>query len=566
MLPNSKLVEMMGPARKEAGLRDFTIFRDRKKEKARQEELIRRGDEEWKRKDQETTAMLQALRSEKSASLCERIAGTLNESDFARFNSVFSKADARELVEKSATVIACLHRLTAEPVVPAEKLASAALSALDAPGFDVVQIVPHGYGYLLKVSAAPNGVNKKEVKVDAQQAQQALPAEALQTADEQGAATLTNVEAEPDPMLEPPPSPIDGFGLYKVYEAGTGRQIVGYVIPGLFDPLQGGPSGMSIFLNGGQYALQPTISGNLVGMNFNLPHSETIRGLGLFYKTNGKNLIATVPYNVISEVSVEGRTYYSAMDPNTGMELQITISDGLKRPVATSPQEVVIPADFHFLALDNPIELEGAPDADTMVQAKQAAMPTMLEVRAWDGGCDLRGPVFEKVGGGEHDWADGLFWMAAAGIPHNLGLEILNKCASDGDALRLYGCRPLVPAEEKVTEAREEAKIALAEAHIPKRHCLLLEAAVLSMDKSAASMVGIDSIDAVLALNFVNPENVSSFVEALPQLEEASSKIASLVLATQLGLQSVPKTAAVRAMFALEDVITGLKSLKNYSI
>jgi hypothetical protein len=59
---------------------------------------------------------------------------------------------------------------------------------------------------------------------------------------------------------------------------------------------------------------------------------------------------------------------------------------------------------------------------------------------------------------------------------------------------------------------------------------------------------------------------VETFIEFLPQLEEASTKLASVVLAAQIGLQSVPKTAAVRAMFALEDVINGLKSLKTYQV
>ena len=74
------------------------------------------------------------------------------------------------------------------------------------------------------------------------------------------------------------------------------------------------------------------------------------------------------------------------------------------------------------------------------------------------------------------------------------------------------------------------------------------------------------SVDSVLALNFINPENVSTYLENLDLLQDASTKLASLVLATQLGLQSVPKTAATRAMFALEDVINGLKSLQEYEI
>jgi hypothetical protein len=510
--------------------------------------------------------LLRHSQEDLQTSLCEKISGTLNESDFVRFNEVFEDPEAKRLITKSAMVMDSLHRLTEKPIISTKKMAEAALKVASSPKLDVIQIVPDGYGYRIKYSAAPNDVAPKEKKVSAEKAKKAVPAEALQAADEQGAATLTNVQAEPDPMTEPPPAPVDGFGLYKVYEAGTGKQVVGFVIPGLFDPRAGQPSMQALFVNGGQYALQPSIVGNLVGLNFNLPYSESIRGLGIFYKTNGKALMATLPYNIMSEISVEGRTYYAATDPQTGEEIQVTISEGLLKPIATSPQEIVIPADFQFLALDNPIVLEGAMDADTQSQAKVAAMPTMMELRSWDGGCSIRGPVFEKIGSGEYSWADGLFWMAAAGVQQNLGRALLEKAASARKPIRIYGLRPLSPLSETVKEAESQAIQDLLKLRLPSRVCLLKEAAAITMDKNAAAMVGTDTVDAVLALNFLNPENVSTFLDELPLLQNAATKLASLVLATQLGLQTVPKTAAVRAMFALDDVITGLKGLREYTI
>ena len=78
--------------------------------------------------------------------------------------------------------------------------------------------------------------------------------------------------------------------------------------------------------------------------------------------------------------------------------------------------------------------------------------------------------------------------------------------------------------------------------------------------------MGVDSLDTLLSIGLINPENVQDFVDELPTLEETQSKLAGLVFATQLGMGSVPKTAAVRAMTALEDVIMGLKSLKTYQL
>ena len=639
----------------------------------------------------------------KKGSLCSKIAGTLNPTDFARFEAQFKDPSIRFFVEKSAAVQAALQDLMSEPLVSAADLRTAAVKKASIQRADVVQIRPNGDGYEVKFSSAPFDMAPQTAQVSPQQAGQMFPPEAMQVADQMGAATLTGVEATPDPLVEHP-QPITGFGMYKVMEATTGKQLIGYVIPGLIDPRSGQPSGMSLFCNGSQFALQPNIVGILVNLNFNLPATPMVRGLGIFYKTDGRSLSATVPFQIITEMTVEGRKYYAAKGPD-GQDVQIVMVNGMKQPYSMTggmatggppqpgmapgaggppqqggapgvpaqgaapkagapasaeskkpdgssdkkpeakkdekppekkasltdflsskiaalpavevnihngkddkkkdaktpekktdsksssekkpapksdskskapqsdaamaappmpqgPQEIAIPADWHFLALDNPVQLEGGQNmqqgALPMKTAQIDAWSTMCEIRAWDGhGCKLSGPVFEKIGSGEHSWVDGVFWLAAAGMPQNMAVDLLEKAASSGKAMRLFGLQPLRPLSETVKAASFKAMDDLFKLKLPARVCLLKEAAALSDTAS---------VDAVLALNFINPENVSTFLENLPDLEDASSQLASLVLATQLGLQSIPKTAAVRAMFALEDVITGLKSMRSYPI
>lgn len=496
-------------------------------------------------------------------SLCSEIAGTLNVSDFARFEKDFADPEVGRMVEKNATVMEVLGTLTAKPLVPHTTMAKRA-AARFTPGTDVVQVRPHGYGYVIKVSSAPAGMAPQETQVSAQQAQQVLPPEMLQAADQQGAATVTGVQADPDPLVEQM-APVTAFGLYKVTNAETGKQIIGHVIPNLFDPIQGGPTGIALFTNGSAYSAQPGISGSLIGVSHNLPIPENpdVRGLGVFVKTNGKAIICTVPYNIVTKVNVEGNGYFAAQDLN-GNDLRIIPSPGLLRPTASSTTDIAIPPDYKFMPLENPIQLASG---DELMKAAQAgAYETMVEIRAWEGGCRLSGPVFEKIGSGEHDWVDGVFWLAAAGMPQNLSAACLEKAASTGQPIRMFGLRPLSSREELYEDALKEAAVEMLETHLPQRVNLLKEISAITFDKKASALVDTASVDAVLALNFLNPENVETFIEFLPQLEEASTKLASVVLAAQIGLQSIPKTAAVRAMFALEDVINGLKSLKTYQV
>jgi hypothetical protein len=322
---------------------------------------------------------------------------------------------------------------------------------------------------------------------------------------------------------------------------------------------------MALFTNGNSYAVQPSISGSLVGVNHNLPIPETpnIRGLGAFVKTNGKAIMCTVPYNIITKVNVEGSGYFAAQDLS-GNDIRIIPSPGLAKPVASSSTEIAIPADFKFMPLENPIQL--AAGEELMKAAQANAYDSMVEIRAWEGGCRLSGPVFEKVGSGEHSWVDGVFWLAAAGMPQNLSSACLEKAASTGKAVRMFGLQPISTRRELEDDAIKEAALDMIDTQIPQRVNLLREISAITFDKRASALVDTASVDAILALNFLNPENVDTFIEFLPQLEEASTKLASVVLAAQIGLQSIPKTAAVRAMFALEDVINGLKSLKTYQV
>ena len=361
--------------------------------------------------------------------------------------------------------------------------------------------------------------------------------------------------------------------MYKVYEAGTGTQITGYVIPSLFDPRQGGPTPQMLFTNGGQFALQGGIVGDLVAVSHNLPMQEgEPRGLGIFYRTDGRTLTATIPFQIITKMTVQGQSYYAAQTMD-GLEVQITPSEGLRMPVAVSPKEIAIPAEFTWLPLNNQIQLEGDAGAGVMAQAKTAAAPTMVEIRAWrnekgpGGGCHLSGPVFDKVGAVDCDWVDGAFWLACAGMPQNVTEGVFDKAASTGEPLRLYGLRPLSPEPlvEGPTEAEKHAAAEYAKL-IPQPVDMLREALVIGHDKEARTLVGVDSIDNLLSLNFINEENVGTFVDYLPELEDSASKLAELVFASQMGLQGVSKTAAARAMKSLDTVIQGLKSLKTYSM
>lgn len=498
-------------------------------------------------------------------SICLKIAGTINKSDFERFNKSFRNDKIASIVNQSPLVINSLKELTSQEIYSTEKMAASSNLALGGiVGTDVIQVTPHGYGYKVKMAAAPVGVAPQEATLSAPQAQAALPPETLQAANQQGVATVTNVQANPDPLVQTPEQIIK-FGIYKCINAQNNREVVGFVIPKLLNPMTGQTVNTCLFTNGSAYALQPGMMGVMTSISYNLPYSDVPRGLGVFYGTNSQAGIFTTPFNIISEISVQGKVYYSAKSQE-GLDVQIVKSPGLQSPVMAAQNEIAIPEHYKFLPLDNPIQISMG---DNMLKQAQAeSYDSMAEIRCWSGEdkCYLTGPVFEKLGSGEHSIADGLFYLAAAGCPQNLSIALLEKSASEKEAVRIFGLQSLYTIDQFRKEAADEAAYLLSHVQIPERQNLLKEISAVTSTKQASAMVGTATVDSVLALNFINPENIAVFVECLPQLEDSVCKLAQLVLATQLGLQSVPLNAAVRAMHGLEAVINGLKSLKSYSI
>ena len=84
----------------------------------------------------------------------------------------------------------------------------------------------------------------------------------------------------------------------------------------------------------------------------------------------------------------------------------------------------------------------------------------------------------------------------------------------------------------------------------------------MDLTKEASLLTGPDTVDSVLSLNFITPENIQGYVDSLPELEQAASKLAELLVGIRLGLSDIPEPAVASSMRGIERAITGLKKLQ----
>ncbi len=81
--------------------------------------------------------------------------------------------------------------------------------------------------------------------------------------------------------------------------------------------------------------------------------------------------------------------------------------------------------------------------------------------------------------------------------------------------------------------------------------------------KTAGRQISSETVDAVLNLGFLTPQNANVYVDYLPALEKAASQLADLVVASRLGLDTIRESAAKNAMSQLQAVIDDLYILRQ---
>jgi hypothetical protein len=89
-------------------------------------------------------------------------------------------------------------------------------------------------------------------------------------------------------------------------------------------------------------------------------------------------------------------------------------------------------------------------------------------------------------------------------------------------------------------------------------------AATLRKDlvKEASALDDPESVDVVLSLNFVNEDNLIDYIDNIGIMKKIISKLASMLIASRMGLAEIDEGAVKKAMEGLDSVVTGLENIK----
>lgn len=534
-----------------------------------------------------------------SVSLCEAIGATISEPQYDGFcKKLASDEETRLLFSKNPELQKVAKKMARQHYTSAEKTAHALIQSIKPT---VVQFTKLASGQFLVKWANAGAFAPQQAQVGAGDAS-AMAGQDLSGMQPGATMTVSTQRAQMQGLDEPSATVIKDFGDYAVQNADTGESLVGTVMPVVDFQMQ--PLELFVFTDGaGHYGTQDEITGirqeGPGGMALQQPEPDpqmggappagdpsqqgapqpppqdpqagmpkmagaAPNGDGVFLytpdPTNGGKPFCTLPLTVNAATQGPDGTNQLMASDLFGAQLTLVMTPGLStfEPL-DEDGTIAIPDDMQWVPLQGEaVHLAKSDTPDAAANAK--GLGNEVDVKSTGPGeTSMDGMPLAKVARAQR-WfqktAEATFLLCAMGLTQDEATEVIKEAERRPSHLvKLAGLRPITPLAD-VHEKMEKRAFALLEQFDYSfwRRDLVKEAAALEDSETA---------DKVLAMNFINPENLSIFASYLPDLDTTSTKLAEMLLASRLGMSQVPEGAAERAMKNMEEVIGGLRSLQQ---
>lgn len=354
------------------------------------------------------------------------------------------------------------------------------------------------------------------------------------------------------------PEMADSFDHYSI-KGKTGVAFEGVVIPKVID-FEQNLVDLKVFIGKNMSSIQKDFCGvRIENSRFEMPVQDPKMGqTGVFvYQPSPSHALCTVPVT-IETVLQRGEGLYQ-IKAMTLMGLPIRIKTGNRelKKIAKVDNCYCLPHKMQWVPMEVFESLTDSPESYSVKTASErlTTRPVSL-IHTGFGQYAMKGvDKYASVAGWDPtnlERYQAKFILAALGSGEEKlakAFEIANKFGRAD----IHGLDFIPTKQEKIAKFTPLA-IAMDKKASELRCNLIKEASY--MDNS-------QSVDAMLSLNFINPENISKFVSKVPLFKSTISQLASCILASRLGMKEIPEMAASTAMRKIIEVVDGLEGLKT---
>jgi len=483
-----------------------------------------------------------------------KIAHTITPHDLQKFSGFLSAPEHRALYKEAGlyTAPAIQHLLAVKPQT-AEKVASALADSLPP---NVVQVTRAAGAYRVKTANA-NFFEPQETWMDRGAVVAGFGEKVALGADLSGSVTMSDA---PETGAEgPAPAAqavqVSQFGAYQV-QAVAGEKMTGFVFPNLLD-VDNTPLPIALFVSDTGAMLQAEVAGvPIPSLAENLPQLHLgghPKGTGVFVRETAQGLEATIPFDVQASLTAEGDVSFMASTFD-GRSFEVSIQPQIQELVVEG-QRLLVPDGFQWMPVGqlNPVPLLSSPSDISAAQVAEKTGSVHVVLRGLGpnsysiSGAPVAKVAYELREGVSID--DTMFLLATVGVAPTDAVVKMAEALSAQAPIYVPCTRAVTPLDEALSASREKAASIMAA--LPQLRAELW--------KEAAGIQDPTAVDTILSLGFINPENMATFVDSLPQLEQTQRRLCDLLLAVRLGMPNIEASPLERCIKTLDEVISGLK-------
>ena len=215
--------------------------------------------------------------------------------------------------------------------------------------------------------------------------------------------------------------------------------------------------------------------------------------------------------------------------------------------VEVKKEHFVIPKKMMWIPLEPMTDVVATPQAWMEKEAAAKMDIDPVEMRYTGIVYEFKGGSLPKIACSERE---AKVMLAQLGMDQTKIAKAMHKAKHTGKCA-VHGTNKLKSKKDVEEKAHEMAEKVASIASSLKR----------TMIKEAAAVDDKSTVDTILALGFLNSENLAKFVSYIPVLEKAADYLAELTLAGRLGLKQVDQAASTGAMTKILEATDGLKKI-----
>ena len=483
------------------------------------------------------------MRKQSSVNLLEAVLPTLTGKQIKSFHSDLQKnASLKHSVSNNPAFGEAVRKVVQTKEKTASESRGERNSSLKPT---TVQFKKLGTSYFVK-TANHSSFSPVQEKISRFEAQEYLSSSDFSSLCNNSSVTFTMSPNHTSPELIKEASSASRVGIYSTMS--NNDVVEGVVIPKMIS-LEGLTMPSQMFISKTASAMQESIAG-MYTQQVILP-SNPIRGKGVFTFQEGNRGVATEPITIRNEVTFmedkEKLAYYIAVRDTTGEDIKVTIVPGINKIASLGVNHFAIPDSMGFVSIPK-ATMKVCATVDDFKEREMLKKASSLRIVSDGNVFQISGSeVFPEM----MDKVDTAFALSAYGYSSGQINSLMEKSASAGYA-NLYNVRSINVVGSDYLPAKEK----------PYGN-MDLSSITVDLTKEASTIIEKETVDSILALRFLTPENVGIYVNYLPELEKSASKVAEILIAARLGMDDVKEVAAKNTLSQLSTVIEGLKSLQS---